>query len=939
MLTRTRFNDLAKFATVLLFFFVSGACGLLYQVVWTRKLVLILGTTSYAVSTVLSIFFVGLGAGALLGGRLADRTRSPLYLYGVFEILVGVWALLFIGAIGHGESAAVALLKGFGAGHAAGIALRVALAFAFLIVPVVLMGATLPLLAKFVSADSRMRGLRIGGWYSVNTFGAVAGCAATGFVILPAMGYTNASMLGAAANAVIGVLAIFLSARQSAEPAPSASDEGMAPCEPGQSEGSAGSPVLILIAFAISGFCALALEVIWTRLLTLVFVGTTYAFTTMLATLLCGIALGSAFAALLVDRVRKRVALFGLVEALIGVSCVLMLPVFQNLPKHLSEMSLDGGYQWAEITRAKFYLSFTALFIPTFLFGTTFPIAVKALTSTGARLGRDIGRLYSANTFGGFLGALAGGFALIPLLGAHHGILALSVALLVVGILLVAASELRIITRLAFAAAAVLVMFVGMRVAPDDVSQAMNRGYIPESNRVLSYREGVEGTVAVSEDAHNESASDRTLWINAVQATASIEKGVKMNRFQGILPLLFDRDPRSVLFMCLGSGITAGTLGLYGFDHIDAVEISPDVLEATQFFTKDNFNVRENPRVTFHIDDGRNFLLTTPSTYDVITFEPMPLALAGVSTFYTLEYYRLCLEHLTPGGIVSQWIPLHSLDPDVVRSLVGTFTAVFPEYCAWFVNADLFIVGSNKTLRIDPLQASKRLETPAFLNALRAVGFKDMTEILSCFFMGKHNVDRYCAGSDSKLPLGPPTLLTDDRPWAEFTAPKLMFLRTVHKTLEQLAPYFESPSSYFSLDGVPREMATYLRGASDLRHNARIKNLEGLKLYYGGMFGSGPDKFFKEALDIDPDDQNSRYYLKEIAIASAKTYAGWDEMDKALAALNDAIHYAPDYPELYLALADICHDHNRPEEAQANYRRYLAMGGKEPRAVERAGNR
>lgn len=935
MLTRTRLNDLAKFAAVLLFFFVSGACGLLYQVVWTRKLVLILGTTSYAVSTVLSIFFIGLGAGALLGGRLADRTRSPLFLYGLFEILVGVWALIFIFAIGHGESAAIALLKAFSAGHAAGIAVRVALAFAFLIVPVVLMGATLPLLAKFASTDSNLRGLRIGSLYSVNTFGAVLGCAAAGFAILPAMGYTNASLLGAAANAVIGILAILLATMKTPEPRENSNSDGSGLTD--ESVESIRSPFLPLAAFAVSGFCALAFEVLWTRLLTLVFVGTTYAFTTMLTALLCGIALGSAFASLLIDRIRRRVALFGLVEILIGLACVLMLPVFQSLPQRLSEMSLDAGYQWAELVRAKFYLSFAALFIPTFLFGMTFPIAVKALTSTGARLGRDIGRLYSANTLGGFLGALIGGFALIPMLGAHRGIIALSVTLLIVGIVLVAVSELRVLARLIVSAAACVLMFLCIHTAPADISQAMNRGYIPETDRVLFYREGVEGTVAVSEAANNSTESNRTLWINAVQATASIEKGVKMNRFQGILPLLFDRNPRDVLFMCLGSGITAGTLALYDFDHIDAVEISPDVLEATQFFAKDNFDARSNPKVRFTIDDGRNFLLTTPNTYDVITFEPMPLALAGVSTFYTLEYYRLCLQHLNPGGIVSQWIPLHSLDPGVVRSLVGTFTTAFPDYCAWFVNADLFMVGSNQPLHIDPVNAAKRLEAPELLKAIRMVGFKDIAEIMSCFFMGKQNVDRYCADAGQGVATPCQALMTDDRPWAEFIAPKLMFLRTVHKTLEQLTPYFEAPTNYFTFNRVPEGMSSFVRSSSFLRYKARVKNLEGLKLYYGGMFGSGPDKFFKQALDIDPEDQNSRYYLKEIAIASAKTYAGWDDMDKAVTALNEAIHYAPDYPELYLTLADICHDHNRPEEAQKNYQLYINMGGKEPRAAERAG--
>jgi len=938
ILSRDRLSDAARLLSVLLFFFVSGACGLLYQVVWTRKLVLLFGTTAYAVSTVLSIFFAGLGVGSILGGRWADRVRRPLFLYGLFELLIGIWAVVFISAIGFGESGVVALLRGFALSRAAGIALRAALAFAFLIAPVILMGATLPLLAKFISAgappdlpgasaDSRTYGLRIGGLYSINTFGAVAGCAAAGFLILPTLGYTRASLIGAAANALIGILAIILSRfepphRPTVHPKPETrSEERFFEAAPRP------KPDVVLIAFAISGFCALAFEVLWTRLLMIVFIGTTYAFTSMLTTLLCGIAVGSAFASAFIDRVRRRVTLFGVVEMLIGIACILMLPVFAGLPQRLTAMQTDAGYQWAALVRAKFYLSFLVLFAPTFLFGMTFPIVVKTVTSSGDRLGRDIGRLYSANTFGGVFGALAGGFLLIPLLGAHRGILGLSFVLFGVGLVLVlGARDLRGWVKLPLVAVAGVFLFLSLRQAPEDVGQALNRGYIPENNNVLFYREGVEGTIAVSEPVQNPTESDRTLWINAVQATASIEKGVKMNRFQGILPLLFDRDPRTVLFMCFGSGITAGTLGFYDFERIDAVEISPDVLDAAHLFGKDNFDVLNNPRVRFIVDDGRNFLLTTPNMYDVITFEPMPLALAGVSTFYTREYYRLCLDHLTPGGIVSQWIPLHSLDPDVVRSLVHTFTTVFPEYCAWFVNADLFMAGSNQPLLIDPARVSQRLSKPEIQQAIRAVGFKDTVEVLTCFFMGQRHAELYAAEGD---------VMTDDRPWAEFVAPKLMYQRTVDKSLAQLSPFFESASGYLSVGGISESEAESLRKALDLRHKARAINLQGLALYYGGGFGAEPEKFFKEALDVDPNDYNSGYYLKEIAIARAGTYVRWGEIEKAAACLDDAIHYAPDVPELYLTLADIYYDHNRLDDARTCYRIYLSLGGADPRARER----
>ena len=287
---------------------------------------------------------------------------------------------------------------------------------------------------------------------------------------------------------------------------------------------------------------------------------------------------------------------------------------------------------------------------------------------------------------------------------------------------------------------------------------------------MIHYREGVEGTVVVSEPKEDTTGANRVLWINAVQATASIEKGVKMNRLQGVLPLLLHPGPREALFMCFGSGITAGTLAIAGFDRIDAVEISRDVLDAAPLFSKDNFGVVENPKVNLVVDDGRNFLLTTKKHYDVITFEPMPLALAGVSTFYTQEYYQLCLDHLAPGGIVSQWVPLHSLSADLVRSLLYTFTSVFPEYCIWFVNADLFITGSNAPLVVDYAVARERIAQEPLHAALEEVGLDEASELLACFFMGKDTVERYVQGGE---------VMSDDRPWAEFVAPKLMYERNV----------------------------------------------------------------------------------------------------------------------------------------------------------------
>lgn len=874
------------FLAVLLFFFVSGACGLLYQVVWTRKLVLLFGTTSHAVSTVLSIFFLGLGLGSIWGGRLADRSTRLLWLYGVFEIIVGLWAVAFIATVTYGEGIVVALLKTFEFSRGTGTLLRGLLALALLFVPVCLMGATLPLLARFVSREVQVRGMRIGALYTLNTLGAVAGCFAAGFFLIPKLGYAQSTLLGAAANVAVGVFACGLSwRREPAEQTP----EPDAPAPP-----APGAPstfrdwqyTLVLGAFFLSGFCALGLEVLWTRILSIIFLGTTYAYTSMLTTLLLGIALGSAAASAVVDRLARPALWLGLVLALTGAGCVHMLATFAAMPEQVLALKRETGLNWGPVIQGKVWLAFKALFVPTFLLGMTFPLVVKAASKTHATLGRDVGRLYFSNTIGGVAGSLAGGFVVIPLLGTHWGIVTFGLVLFLAGIaLLLVARGARPRNRAAGVVAVSALLGASFWAAPDDIAVSLNTSYIPDDHQLLHYKEGVEGTVAVSEPRNETAGHNRVLWINRVQATTSIEKGVKMNRLQGVLPLLFDREPKDVLFMCFGSGITCGTLALSDFDRIDAVDISAEVLEAAPYFEADNLGVINRPELNFHINDGRNFLLTARRQYDVITFEPMPLAMAGVSTFYTQEYYQLCLEHLKPGGMVSQWIPLHSLNPDIVRSLTYTFTTVFPYYTAWFINADLFLIGSNEPLQLDGPALRERLTKPELANALAAVGLPDPLSVAACYLMGEPGLDAFAAGGK---------VMRDDLPWAEFEAPKLVYARTQHESMRALKEHMSSPVPRFAPGADPDFLA-----ALERRHRARTHDMEAVAHYYASPpFGNKALNAFIESLEIDPMDQNARYYLRQIVRAQTEAFQRWKEFDNLKALLEKVAPYIAGTPEL-----------------------------------------
>lgn len=875
-----RLRALAAFAPILLFFFVSGACGLLYQVVWTRQLVLLFGATSHAVSTVLSIFFLGLGTGSLWGGRFSDRVRAPLLWYGVFEIIIGLWAAAFLLLVIQGESAVVWLLQSFAASRAMGVALRALMALLLLFVPVFLMGATLPLLSRQVNAIGRVAGLRIGLLYSLNTFGAVAGCALTGFVLIQQLGYTQTTLCGAAANLLVGLLAVAIG-RKAVLPVDPHTPESVA-VEAEPSNGARLLPAVVLAAFTVSGFCTLALEVVWTRLLSIIFLGTTYAYTTMLAVLLFGLAIGGLVGAAIADRTRHPALWFAGVLLATGVFALHQLHGFAALPQLLIDAA---GSDWSGEVRTKFLLAGRVLLPPTLVLGATFIFAIKALARHGS-LGLDVGRVYAFNTFGGVAGSLVGGFLLLPWLGAHNTILVTGAGFCVSGLALLwvapAGQPLRVVLTLLTLAGTALTLWR----APADVNTALNLGYVPARHEVLAVREGTEGTVVVSQPEDEQAGTNRVLWINRVQATASIERGVRMNRLQGVLPHLFDRDVNDVLFMCFGSGVTCGTLALGGFNQIDAVEISPDVLKVAPLFAADNLGVLDRPGLRFHIDDGRNYLLVSKDQYDFITFEPMPLALAGVSSFYTRDYYKLCLDHLAPRGMVSQWIPLHSLSPEVVRSLTTTFLDVFPHYCAWFINADLFLIGSNAPLVLDPEAARTRLNHPELQPALAKVGFHDLEEIYGCFIMDEPALRAYASGGE---------VMRDDRPWAEFIAPKLVYARTVHETLADLQAHATSP---LPLIAEPqRNGVTAAR--IDQRQRARVHDFEGLKIYYGQpTISSSAFEQFDASLDIDPENFNSKYYMKMIGLQQGERLIAWEMWADAEKLLARALHRMPADPEL-----------------------------------------
>ena len=764
------------FLLVLALFFLSGASGLVYQVIWVRLLTRIFGTTTFAVSALLAAFMAGLGLGAALAARYLTKIRHPLRWFGALEIGIGLYALALNAMLPAGEALFLGLVSQLGLSGAGENFAKVVLAFIVLLPPTTLMGASLPLLVKQSVNRLSTVGLRTGTLYAINTLGAAGGCFLAGFYTIPLWGMETTTQIAASANSFVGLAAIALSFLLAAPER----DEVDGLDKPESSQTTSRLRWTIA-AFTVSGFAALGLEVVWTRLLTLVFKGYSYSFTAMLTVFLIGIALGSVAFARPADRVRDPEALLGILQIAIGVSATAFtaLLLFYDDSRLLLEYKL--GYDFVGHTAGKFVTALVVLGVPTFLFGAQFPVVSRLATDEAKTAGRRVGLLYAMNVVGSILGALVTGYVLIPLAGTQTSLRLLASSMIATGLVLVfKRSQLPSLSKRAVAVVAVVAFGAFVLATPSDLSLQVHRQWLQDGEMISHYEEGASATVMV---ASAKDASAKRILVNGSSASNSTSYGLSVNRVQGSIPFLFDRMPKKVLAACFGTGITFGTLSQFDIEQMDGVDISPEVIRAAEQFREENYDVVNNDRVTIHIDDGRNFLLKSREPYDVITMEPMPPALAGVADMYTKEFYDLCNDHLNPGGFVSQWVPMYYLTLDDMKMLYRTFAESFPYAMVFYHNFDSFLVGSDQPLRLSPAAFDQRLVSKQLARDLAAIQLLSPEDLFSAYLMGRDAMLRFA---------GDAPIVTDDHPIVEFTAPKAVDMSTTAGNYLAVTEYAES---------------------------------------------------------------------------------------------------------------------------------------------------
>jgi spermidine synthase len=732
-------------STIALLFFASGLAGLVYQELWLRLLGLVFGVTVYAASTVLAGFMGGLALGSALGGRFADRVRRPLFVYGVAEVLVGLSALATPVALRAVEGVYVALHPSLPQVPGALTALRFALSIAVLLVPTMLMGATFPLVVRASLGGTRPLGEDASVLYAANTAGGIAGTLLAGFWMIGGLGIAVSFRCAAALNVAVGLGAVLLSRARERD--------ASAVARPVEAAEAAAPDALrrrLLVVFAVSGFASLALEVVWFRVLALFLQVTTYAFSIMLAAFLTGIAAGSAWAARLFRKDRNWLGWLVVLEVLLALAAGLSLLALDRSYDVLRLVEPYLGRPSDRRTVLMLAASFLTLVPATFLMGVAFPVGLRLFAQgEGGSTGARVGRFYAWNVCGSILGALAGGFVMLPALGSRRSVIVLSALSLASGLwLALALPPERRRAAWNFAAVSTAAFALIAFSAPDPFAIALARRHPGE--RLLWSQEGPQASVNV-----HQMANARVLYLDGKHQADDTPLVVRIHREIGALALAVHPRPRKVLVIGLGGGVTAGAAALDPSAQVDVVELSRSVIGGASWFAHVNGDVLSRPNVRMHVDDGRNVLLLTGERYDAVTADIIQPHHAGAGSLYSVEYFRLAQKVLAEGGIMVQWIGLRS--EQHYKLILRTFLSVFPEVSLWGDGS--LVVGSAAPLTLTPEAFARRLAEPGVREALAPLGVTDYASLAAL-----HRAD----GPALRAFVGEGPLLTDDRPLVEY---------------------------------------------------------------------------------------------------------------------------------------------------------------------------
>jgi len=662
-------------------FVASGCSALIYEIVWFQLLELVIGSSMVSLGILLATFMGGLCLGSLSLSRLVPARWNPLLVYGALEVGIGACACVVLVGLPYLAAAYVAY-----ADHGVtSLVLRGTICALLLLPPTILMGATLPAIARWV--ESSPKGVSwLGILYTANLVGAVFGCLLAGFYLLRVHDMSIATYVAAMINLALGAVACTLAATATYQPAPAAHlDRG-----PWASSSNA---AVVYLVVGLSGMSALGCQVVWTRVLALLMGATVYTFSIILAAILIGLGVGSGVGSFLARaRTPARLAL-GICQFLLA-PCLAWaaIAIHASLPFWPIDLTLTQSPWYSfqlDLVRVMW-----AIFPSCCLWGASFPLALAAAASLGEDPARTSGSVYAANTMGAIIGALAFSAVLIPAIGTFQSQRLLIAICVTAGLLMLfslvqvqngssAVQAGRVSARVGTSAAAGVVSIAAVLIwaipGPPAGLLAFGRELVKlnPAPDVLVVREGMNSTIAVAQIEEGV----RTFLVSGRAEASSSPHDMRIQRMIGHVPALLHPRPRSVLVVGFGAGVTAGSFTQYpDIERIVICELEPLVPRVVSaYFGQQNYDVLNDPRVQVVYDDARHYLLATREKFDIITSDPIHPWVKGSATLYTRDYFELVKQHLNAGGVLTQWVPFYETSPEVVKSEMATFFSVFPD--------------------------------------------------------------------------------------------------------------------------------------------------------------------------------------------------------------------------------------------------------------------
>ncbi len=931
---------------VLICFFFSGVTGLIYEILWTRMMVEIIGGSPFTISIILTVFMGGLGLGSFLAGRTIDRVKEPIQLvkiYGALELTIGAFGL-----------AIPLLLKVFRPFYALlynqlfnYFMLYNLLTFLgcciLLCIPVICMGATLPILCRFYVTKLSHLGTHTGRLYGLNTVGAALGALLCGFWLISLLGVWGTLILAVLINCIIGLSCLRIGYKLKKQPFAEeqvASEQLQYPQADTAETGLSNTPgVLVgaLIIFAVSGFCAMAYEVIWTNLLGLTIGPTTYSFTVILVTFILGLAVGSMFFGWLADKTGRVIWLLLLTQVAAGLFALATSQLLGNSQLFFAKLIFHFARYFALLNVAKAVTLFAFMILPTLCLGATFPLVGKICTQSLSRVGKSIGFAYTVNTIGAVLGSFSAGFLLMPLLGKQTGLrmviaLQLFTSLLIAAI--IAGKNRRDLSKaVPLAVPALLGLLLCLRFPVWDYSlnsvgyyhrfdQAMGMENISFLRALLRgpqiltkalkgkgdlvyHADGLGGFITVTRYPNPLGDYSYALAISG-KADASSHGDMRTQALLAHFPMLFHPNPKTVMVLGLASGITAGEVLCYPVEKLDILDINRQIVAASNFFIPWNDNVLSNPKTNLIIQDGRAHLQLTKQKYDVIISEPSNPWMAGLATLFTQDFFTLARNSLNDNGIFVQFMHSYQMNWPAFSMIGRTFSQVFPNSLLVVTDPsgqpiDYLLVGIKGDYKLNPENAERKtsyvqrsknitLANPKVL--CRLVVSEDLPKL---FDNGLTN--------------------TDNRPLLEFVAPKLMYLNdpAIRENLASKA--WLRPETKNIIQQAISDINSQIDFAAyALSVNAPFTNMVELSKAAPAQ----KERFFKIVESYCTKNPIDFTIFNNDALARRCR-------EIQIARIENNIELMPDKSDSYFKLAELCHDQNEPNKAIANYLNALRL--------------